>query len=163
MQTIQKIDNELKIESSFEMLGLVGQLKCTNYLMPLFESIVNSIQSIQLGNIKNGIIEIHINRSSEQGQLDLGDGVNYKIQPISDIIIQDNGLGFNNKNLKSFLRAYSTDKIALGCKGIGRFSWLKAFDNVKVESIFEEENNLYERTFSYNLPNGIDPKSYPNN
>lgn|GEM_PF-6583714 len=41
----------------------------------------------------------------------------------------DNGNGFNTENYTSFLEAYSQLKVKKGCKGIGRFLLLKAFDS----------------------------------
>lgn len=108
------IDKDLNINSTLYIEGLVRQLKLSNYLMPMFEAIVNSIQSIYLSKIKNGYIEVYINRATEQQSLDFDKDSNipYKVQEIDSIIISDNGTGFNNENTTSFNRAYYTSKIA---------------------------------------------------
>ena len=162
MVDIANIDKSIEINPTLDIQGLVRQLKMNNYLMPLFEAIVNSIQSIYLSKIKDGHIEIYVNRSSEQQNFEFENNPNipYKIQEIDSIIITDNGSGFNNANIKSFNKAYYTEKVALGCKGIGRFSWLKAFDSVEIESIFKEQDNYYKRQFSYKVPQGIDKNSF---
>ena len=162
MLDIIDIDKNIEINSTLDIDGLVRQLKLSNYLMPMFEAIVNSIQSILLSNNKNGYIEVYINRSSNQQDLDLDGNTNfpYKIQAVDSIVIFDNGTGFNNENTISFSKAYYTNKVALGCKGIGRFSWLKMFESVDIESVFQEQNEKYKRKFTYKLPNGIDKESY---
>ena len=48
-------------------------------------------------------------------------------------------------------------KVKKGCKGIGRFLWLKAFDKVTVDSIYYEGNHWYSRTFDFALT-GINPE-----
>lgn len=156
------IDKDLNINSTLYIEGLVRQLKLSNYLMPMFEAIVNSIQSIYLSKIKNGYIEVYINRATEQQSLDFDKDSNipYKVQEIDSIIISDNGTGFNNENTTSFNRAYYTSKIALGCKGVGRFSWLKMFESVEIDSIFDEHGKRYRRQFNYKLPTGIDKTTF---
>lgn len=52
---------------------------------------------------------------------------------------------------------YSQLKVKKGCKGIGRFLWLKAFDKVTVDSIYYEGNHWYSRTFDFALT-GINPE-----
>lgn len=162
MLDVVNIDKEIEINPTLDIQGLVRQLKMSNYLMPLFEAIVNSIQSIYLSGIKNGYIEIYINRASEQQNLnfDNNPSIPSTVQEIDSIIISDNGSGFNNKNVKSFNKAYYTDKVALGCKGVGRFSWLKAFERVDIESIFEEQGEKYKRVFTYKIPQGIDKNTF---
>ena len=53
----------------------------------------------------------------------------------NEFIVTDNGNGFDSINYQSFLEAYSRLKVKKGCKGIGRFLWLKAFDSVTIDSI----------------------------
>lgn len=156
------IDKELEINSTLDIVGLVRQLKVSNYLMPMFEAIVNSIQSIYLSKIKNGYIEIYINRSAEQQNLEFDNNatIPYKVQEIDSIVISDNGLGFNNDNISAFNKAYYTSKVKLGCKGIGRFSWLKMFESVEIESVFEQQEQKYKRQFTYKLPMGIDRTTF---
>jgi hypothetical protein len=53
--------------------------------------------------------------------------------------ITDNGDGFNKKNRESFLEYLSNYKYQYGCKGVGRFTWLKVFSNVHIHSECEGE------------------------
>lgn len=64
----------------------------------------------------------------------------------------------NTANYRSFNTAYSTLKIQKGCKGIGRFLWLKAFETVEIESVFQEDGQYYRRKFSFN-PDGVSPEN----
>lgn len=137
-------------------IDLSGQISNTHLpdskaLLPLFEAVVNSIHAIEDAGISNGSIEILIQR--EHGQLELigEDG----IAPIETFTVTDNGIGFDEKNYNSFLTAHSPWKIARGAKGIGRFSWLKAFNDVIITSIYEEFGNYYKRGFGFNIENGV--------
>lgn len=58
--------------------------------------------------------------------------------PISSIIVEDNGIGMNDENLKSFMEADSGHKLNIGGKGLGRFVCLKAFKWLSVESTYKD-------------------------
>lgn len=131
------------------------RLAFNNTLLPLFEAVVNSIHAIEDDSVtKPGIIEIELIRAN-QTNLDFKEGK--IIEPITDFIISDNGIGFNDDNFKSFNRAHSTYKIRRGGKGIGRFIWLRAFTKVEIQSVYRETDKAFERTFSFEpTENGIE-------
>jgi hypothetical protein len=110
----------------------------------LYEAIVNSIQAIEEDSAtKIGIIEIDIVRSTQQT-------IDTTILPtITDFHIKDNGVGFNAKNYESFNFAHSTYKFEKGGKGIGRFTWLRAFAKAEIESRFYENETWNLRTFNF--------------
>lgn len=56
------------------------------------------------------------------------------------------------------LSIYDTLKIKKGCKGIGRFLWLKAFKQVNIESTFCGNGEFYYRKFVFS-PDGIEPEN----
>lgn len=116
-------------------------------LLPLYEAIINSIQAISDSpNKSNGRIEIKIIRDcADQILLDGSD----EEQIVTGFIVTDNGIGFNNQNFESFKTVYSTYKKDRGCKGIGRFLWLKAFESIKIRSTFVQNNNWYKREFDF--------------
>ena len=115
-------------------------------LCPLFEAIVNSIHSIEDSpNKTNGKISITIIRDEELRLTDCQSD----LEKINSFVIEDNGVGFNEKNYTSFNTAYSTFKIEKGCKGIGRFLWLKAFDSVSIKSTFQENDKFFTRSFYF--------------
>lgn len=141
------INNTDKI--GIDLKGRVNRLNLTgrNMLLPVFEAIVNSIHAIEDVKILNGEIEIEIIRTS-QASLDIE---GRSLPEIISFKITDNGIGFDEVNYESFKREYSTHKVERGGLGIGRFMWLKAFTNVKVESIFYQNSILNKRSFGFNL------------
>ena len=121
------------------------KLAYSNTLLPLFEAIVNSIQAIEEDSAtKPGIIEIDIIRNA---QTDLEFEGQENLPDILDFIIKDNGIGFNDTNYESFNYAHSTYK--KGGKGIGRFTWLRAFQRAEIESRFKEHGNWVLRKFNF--------------
>lgn len=73
----------------------------------------------------------------------------------------DNGLGFNEKNFKAFEELDTLNKIDKGGKGIGRLSWLKVFDKINIDSVYNEDGIFRQKKFKFNcsLPDGINIKS----
>ena len=57
----------------------------------------------------------------------------------------------------SFTEAYSQLKEKKGCKGIGRFLWLKAFEEADVDSVYYENGQWWHRAFKFTL-NGVNPE-----
>ena len=123
------------------------KLAYSNTLLPLFEAIVNSIQAIEEGSAtKIGIIEIDIIRST-QAKIEFSK--TDSLQEIIDFHIKDNGVGFNEANYESFNFAHSTYKLGKGGKGIGRFTWLRAFQKAEIESRFKENESWKLRKFNF--------------
>jgi len=118
-----------------EIKGVVELIKDfrTEALLPVFEAVVNSIQAIEDANMQSrGHVTVRINRAVG-GELELGE----KREPeIESFEIIDDGVGFTDDNTASFMKFGSTYKLERGGKGIGRFTWLKAFDRVNVESVY---------------------------
>lgn len=139
-----------------DLFGLVQNLPHFKQeaLLPVFEAVVNSIQSIFQSKINNGIVKIKIIRDQQLNLKFEKDNPEYKA-PIVGFDIIDNGIGFTEKNIESFKTSYSTHKIEFGCKGIGRFVWLKAFENVEIYSTFYQNNNLKSKKIIFNINKGI--------
>src|SRR3546814_12680966 len=53
---------------------------------------------------------------------------------IVGFIVHDNGIGLDDRNFDSFNTAFSPRKSQIGGKGLGRFTWLKAFDQADRKS-----------------------------
>lgn len=116
--------------------------------VPLYEAIINSIQAIdEKQNFENSYIDIRIERDS------------YRIADftagIFSIEITDNGIGFLEHNYESFCTSDSDYKVEIGGKGVGRINYLKAFELVKVNSVYEENGKKYQRTFDFNIDDEI--------
>ncbi|SEJ54499.1 hypothetical protein SAMN04487995_5204 [Dyadobacter koreensis] len=123
------------------------RLAFNNTLLPVYEAIVNSIQAIEEDSAtETGIIQIDIIRSAQK-EIDFG---KTDILPeIVDFQIKDNGIGFNEKNYESFNFAHSTYKFSKGGKGIGRFTWLRAFGKAEIESRYFENDIWHLRQFNF--------------
>lgn len=136
------------------------KLAYSNTLLPLYEAIVNSIQAIEERDSKStGIVEIDLVRSSQK-EMEFVNGTEI-LPEIVDFIIKDNGVGFNSKNYDSFNYAHSTYK--KGGKGIGRFTWLRAFQKAEIESRFWENEKWNLRKFNFEpTKKGIEKHSLDN-
>ena len=121
-------------------------LKKKDALLPLFETIVNSLQAIEdAGKASSeGLIEVKLNRLPVLDE-------NMSRGEITGFTVTDNGIGFDNINFESFLTSDSQLKGDRGGKGIGRFCWLKVFGDVSVDSTYREGEDLYRRQFLFSL------------
>lgn len=70
---------------------------------------------------------------------------------VKNVSIIDNGDGFTDKNIDSFNHYMSEYKQALGCKGIGRFTYLTICEKVE----FESYNNNKNIKFNFSLDTEI--------
>lgn len=117
-------------------------------LIPLYEAIVNSINAIEERSHKFGAflgkIEIEVIR--EDTLFSKSDK-----HTVKGFKVCDNGIGFDELNMASFMEADSEYKIASGGKGVGRFSWLKAFSCVQIVSTYKEQNIFVTREFTFSL------------
>lgn len=140
--------------------GQVGQIKLspTKALWPLFETVINSIQSLEDSNVAEKKIVIDALRPEHvQLKTDGQGNTTEELAHFEAFVVTDNGNGFNTENYTSFLEAYSQLKVKKGCKGIGRFLWLKAFDNVVINSTYFEDGHWHIRLFDFTLT-GVDPE-----
>ncbi len=121
-----------------------------NTLIPLFEAIMNSLHAVQdrFGDnwAKSCRIEIQV--------LEDDDG-----NPHS-FTIEDNGIGLDERNFESFRTYDSRTKVKKGGKGVGRLTWLKVFESVRVSSIFEADGACMERSFKFVLDNAAAFQDY---
>jgi hypothetical protein len=159
------LERKTSMEFKVDIMGRINNtnLPDSKYLWAVLESIVNSIQSIEEANILNGRIEIYAQRNNiAQITFDTKEtrerNFEYKseLSAFDSFAVTDNGRGFTSENYKSFLTADSSLKWKKGCKGIGRFLWLKAFENAKIESTFFEDNIWKKRIFDFTVT-GITP------
>ena len=71
--------------------------------------------------------------------------------PVTGFIVEDNGIGLDDKNYGSFRRLDSRHKMHRGGKGIGRLGWLKVFSKIKVNSTFQDGETYNRRSFDFQL------------
>lgn len=117
----------------------------TKPLLPVFEAVANSFQSLdEVGVGRDGYVRVTIERAGTTDTNSPGD--------IEAFSIEDNGAGFNDRNFESFQTADTTYKSSIGGKGVGRFQWLKAFDHVQIESHYrpaDTSSALLVRSFPF--------------
>jgi hypothetical protein len=114
-------------------------------LLPVLECIVNSIHATNLTPKSKAKIEIEIVRDQRQREL-LEERTEL---PIVGFVVRDNGIGFTDENYDSFSVADSDFKRSLGAKGVGRFLWLKAFDEVRIVSFYQVGAQRFRRAFTF--------------
>lgn len=108
-------------------------------LLPIYESIVNSIISLEKTEQDDKKIEVIIERLPDKNeQLNLF-GKNPAI--IKNVTIIDNGEGFTEENFSSFKKPFSKVNKKYGCKGIGRFTILALFERMDIISISKKMIN----------------------
>ncbi len=133
-------------------------------LLPLLEAIVNGIQAIGMrfgDDMSAGILTVTIDRSGQE-QLEFALGGNAALKPIVGFTVRDNGVGFSPANMRSFETLDSEHKAKLGCRGVGRLLWLKAFDKVAVTSVYEAEHGeLVPLQFGFSIDQGVEPGDTP--
>ena len=112
----------------------------TNFYTPLVETIVNAIQAVEAGAPAKGRVDILVHRFAQQ-ELEGGQ------PPVESFTVIDNGIGFNDDNRDSFDTLYTDYKIAQGGKGFGRFTCLKYFDDLIIESVFAVGDSRKKRSF----------------
>ena len=125
------------IQTTSDMKGRLIKYKLskTEPIMAVHEAIVNSIHA----NSSEIIVEL-----KKDGNMNL-----MKNKKVSDVIITDNGDGFNKENFDSFTKMDSTFKLDKGGKGIGRLAWLKVFNKVEINSVYREGKNFFKKTIQF--------------
>lgn len=121
------------------------ELPISHGMLPLFEAVVNSIHAIEESErIEGGRITINV-----KGATQLLVDSNKEVTEISSFEIIDNGIGFNDDNMKSFETLDSDYKRSRGCRGVGRLSWLKAFESVDIKSVYNDGSKVKSREFLF--------------
>ena len=124
----------------------------TKPLFALFEVVSNSIHAIQEkkqkfdGSLTGKILIKAIRNGNEETLKKLK---NIEEYPINSFIVEDNGIGLDEENFKSFAEFDSEKKAAIGGKGIGRLICLKTFKKLIYKSIYRENNDFLIREFEY--------------
>ncbi|MFI5709801.1 ATP-binding protein [Kribbella sp. NPDC051620] len=146
--------------------SLAGRVRNTSLpkshaLLPLLEAIVNGIQAIDArdnGSGMPGRIDVRVHRDS-QAELDFGltGPGRAPMKPIVGFTVADDGVGFTAESMSSFETLDSDYKSDLGCRGVGRLLWLKAFDRVSVRSAYEDEDGeLQGRQFKFSIEHEVE-------
>jgi hypothetical protein len=113
----------------------------TGALQPLFEAVSNAIHSTQAR------FGEHV---AQKGKVVVTVSTNRNKENVS-AIIEDNGVGLDQKNWDAFTTTDTDNKIQIGGKGVGRLLWLDCFDQISVESVFLDEGQFKRRKFKFAL------------
>ncbi|QNG38930.1 ATP-binding protein [Geodermatophilaceae bacterium NBWT11] len=144
--------------------SLTGRLRNTTLpkshaLLPLYEAVVNAIQSVDAANADMGLSEIDVQVvRSPQLTIPVGSASfgPTPLDPIQSFVVSDNGEGFHDGNMKSFETLDSEYKAVAGGRGVGRLMWLKAFEKVAIESDYiDSSGHLGHRTFRFTAEEGV--------
>lgn len=128
-------------------------LNRSEVLLPIYESVVNSIISLCKTEQAEKKIEVVIERQRDRNKpLNLFDK---NPEPIKNVTIIDNGEGFTEENFTSFKKPFSKVNKRYGCKGVGRFTILALFERMDIISIYREKELWFKRTFSFNAEKEI--------
>jgi hypothetical protein len=110
-------------------------------LLPVFEAVHNALDAIAERGV-DGDITISVERHPNETDGSRGAPFRFKVS--------DNGIGFNPANTESFNELFSIWKKPRGGKGRGRFTYLKVFDKITIDSIFEGDNETrYHKSFNF--------------
>lgn len=151
--------------------SLAGRVRNTSLpkshaLLPLLEAVVNSIQAIDTrfgDEAGQGSLSVRVLRDPQE-TLDLGtSGLGRApLKPIVGFTIEDNGVGFTPENMASFETLDSDYKAGIGCRGVGRLVWLKAFDRVEVRSAYVDvDGSLRGRQFRFSVAHDVEQDQEP--
>lgn len=120
----------------------------TTVYTPVIELIVNAIQAIRIVKPTGGLITVTVLRSGQEDLID-------RIAPVDGFVVADDGVGFDKDHRDSFDTLYSALKVSEGGKGFGRFTCLKYFERMSVESVFRDGETLKARSFDMGTGNDI--------
>jgi len=120
----------------------------TTVYTPVVELIVNSIQAIRAMKPTGGLIKVTVLRSRQADLID-------KLPAVDGFIVRDDGIGFTQEHRDSFDTLYTALKATDGGKGFGRFTCLKYFHNLTVESVFQDGAARKKRSFTMGIGNDI--------
>jgi hypothetical protein len=139
-------------------IDLRNQIRQTNLpkwkpLLPLFEAVMNSFQAIKDTN-PTGQGSITIVTEREKPLLAEDN------PPVTGFQVADDGIGLTDENFDSFNTAFSPLKIRIGGKGLGRFTWLKAFGRTEITSTFWADE-LLRRSFVFDDNYDLDDRGLP--
>lgn len=146
--------------------SLAGRVRNTNLpkshpLLPLLEAVINGLQAIDLrfgDQMSQGHLRVTIQRSrQEEFGFEPASPGRVALKSITGFVVEDNGVGFTPPNMDSFETLDTDYKANLGCRGVGRLLWLKAFDKVFVRSAYvAEDGELRMRQFRFSIAGEVE-------
>ena len=120
-----------------EIDQLINSLGQVRFHQPIVECITNSLEA----KSKNIVVELF--SACKEGTAYSDDRF------VNKVIIKDDGEGFTESNFKAFTEYRTKQKIDLGCKGVGRLTWLKIFNKAEIQSILREDGKILKKSFTF--------------
>lgn len=120
-----------------EIKQLVNGLSKVSLYRTIIECITNALEA----NSQN--IQVITHSSKREGTMYEDDWF------IDRVDIVDDGDGFTEINFSAFKEYRTKNKIHLGCKGVGRLTWLKIFNKAEIESILKEDGRVIKKRFTF--------------
>lgn len=110
-------------------------------MQPIFEAVSNAIHSTQakFGDFVADKGKVVVTVTTARNKEDVW------------TTIEDNGVGLNEENFSAFTTTDTAHKIEIGGKGVGRLLWLDAFEDIRVNSVFEGSGKFWRREFRFVL------------
>lgn len=151
--------------------SLAGRVRNTSLpkshaLLPLLEAVVNGLQAIDArfgSDVGQGHLRVTVERSG-QDEFDFGPAGPGRaaLKPIVGFSVEDNGVGFTSSNMNSFETLDSDYKASMGCRGVGRLLWLKAFDKISICSAYKDDSSaLHARQFRFSIDREVEHDEEP--
>ncbi len=128
-----------------------NKLREAHRFQPLFEAIENSFNSIEekakeQPGFEGGRITVQILRDTQKTFEEIPKS-NVTPPEVTGFSVSDNGVGFRPANWNAYQEVYTSYKKSRGGKGVGRLSYLQAFDHAEVKSVYHEQGKCFCRTF----------------
>jgi len=146
--------------------SLAGRVRNTSLpkshsLLPLLEGVVNGLQAIDArfgDDVGQGRLQVRIERSAQEGlDFEISGPGRTALEPIVGFSVEDNGEGFTPDNMRSFETLDSDYKADMGCRGVGRLLWLKAFDKVSIRSGYSDAEGAFRtRQFGFSIDRDVE-------
>lgn len=136
-------DNSFIIADGISYSGVLKDInkKHTNPWQPIFEAFTNSLEAIKIRKeFENFNGKITLKFYSDSNLFS-------KHFLFNNVIIEDNGIGFNDEQFNRFC-IYKDSSKNFNNKGSGRFQLVHYFNKSYYNSVYLEENKYKERVFS---------------
>lgn len=120
---------------------LKGIKKAANSLQPLYEAFTNSLEAIDLRKKKGDVFSSRVEINFYFNQT-----IGYENCELSRVVIQDNGIGFDDDNFAR-LKIFKDDTKGYNNRGSGRIQLIHAFKTATYESVYKNAEGYGYRKF----------------
>jgi hypothetical protein len=137
----------IQVPLEMELAGRLRNIgRPKHWYMAIAEAVKNSMDAIEEANDsakRDGWIEVSLQRVEDLASK------GGAVRPVKHVTIRDNGVGFDEKNFKSFCKPDSLYKATRGGKGVGHLVCIQTFHKMQVESVFQEDKTWKKRNFVF--------------